>query len=177
MSGGILAWNGEKAAGDETLGLEYFIQGEFNSVFSMAYAMEQGLQQFYQLLADRADEPSCRELLTRMAKLEDGHMAKLAAQYPGLSSQHREMSHGTVVEGGIDSEEFLERFGDQMTSIERILHVGMMFETQAYDLYSRLARKNENQEIREFFVKMASEEKSHLGRLTKELEDRLPPAV
>lgn len=173
MTGGILAWKGQKAMGDEALGLDYFLAGEFDSAVSMAYSMEAGLQQFYRLLAERVSDPGCRELLNQMARLEDGHMARLASRHPEIDLKPSQPASGAPAEGGVDVQDFLSRYGDQIDTMEHTLQVAMSFESQAYDLYSRLSRKAGDSLLQDFFKGMAAEEKSHLERLTKELEERI----
>ncbi len=172
MTGGITRWQGQHIGGTEELGLEYFITGDFSSALSMAYAMEMGLKQFYLLLSVKTDVPDHTELLEYMAKLEDGHMAKLNAQYQDIALNPADTS-AVVAEGGIDVDDFLTRFGNQFKDIESILQVGMMFESQAYDMYTRLARKQTDEELKSFYLQMAAEERKHLQRLTRELEQRL----
>ena len=173
MTGGILGWRGHKAMGDESLGLDYFLAGEFDSAVSMAYAMEAGLQRFYSLLAEQASDADCKKLLDYMARLEDGHMARLASRYPELGQRAESPSSGAPGEGGIDLQSFLDRHRDQLDSVEKILHAAMMFESQAFDLYSRLSRKDTGSGLREFFTAMAAEETSHLELLTQELDKRI----
>ena len=171
MSGGILAWHGHRALGSEVLGLEFFARGDFASAVAMAYSMEQGLRRFYQLLADNADSDENRELLHYMATLEDGHMARLNALHPGMNGN--EAASPDLTEGGFDTAELFAFYGDQLQDIESIIHTGMMFEAQAYDLYSRLSRTEQQPEMREFYRQMAGEEQRHLDRLARELDQRL----
>lgn len=171
MSGGISAWQGHQAVGSEELGLDYFTDGDFSSAFSMAYAMELGLRGFYQLLADRADKEENRDLLTFMAKLEDGHMAKLAAHHPSLQQTGPDASN--ITEGGFAVDDFLARYGDGLRSVAEIIQTGMRFEAQAYDMYTRLAAQELRTEQHEFYLQMAGEEQAHLQRLAGELEKRL----
>jgi len=171
MTGGIIGWQGHKAGGSEELGLEFFTAGDFSSAVSMALAMELGLRRFYLLLADRTDDDSNRELLEYMARLEDGHMARLKTFLPSASTDTPETS--TVMEGGLNVTEFLADFGDQLKDIDSILQTGMMFEAQAYDMYSRLAMKEQQTDLREFYLQMAAEEQTHLKRLARELDQRL----
>lgn len=171
MTGGINGWQGHKAGGAEDLGLEFFTAGDYASAIAMALAMEMGLRRFYLLLADRADDVSNRELLQYMAKLEDGHMAKLMGTHPGQEKPSAEAA--TVAEGCFNVTEFLATYGDELKSIEAILQAGMMFEAQAYDMYSRLAMKEQQPELREFYLQMASEEQAHLKRLSRELDQHL----
>ncbi len=172
MSGGIIRWEGGKASGLESVGLEYFIEGDFSSAVSMAYAMEKGLKTFYLLMAEKTQSTENKELLDYMARLEDGHMAKLNAQYGKLAEPSNKVTDN-VAEGGIEIDTFLSKFEDQTLDMSSILQIGMLFESQAYDLYSRLAHKTEESELRSFYLQMAGEEKKHLAQLAKELEQRL----
>ncbi|SHO50569.1 rhodanese-like domain-containing protein [Desulfopila aestuarii] len=171
MTGGINGWQGHKAIGSEELGLDFFTSGDFSSAVSMALTMEMGLRRFYQLLADSADDDSNRELLEYMARLEDGHMAKLKTLLPSTDDSVPDTS--SVAEGGFNVTEFLATYGDQLKTIETILHTGMRFEAQAYDMYSRLATKEQHADLREFYLQMAAEEQTHLKRLARELDQRL----
>ncbi len=171
MMGGILQWRGHRAFGDETLGLELFLDGDFSSACSMAMAMENGLKSFYQTLADKTQNETSRDLLIFMARLEDSHMEKLQKVYCDDASFIP--SQSTANEGGIDSHAFLEQYDENTVSITDIIRIGMMFESQAYDLYLRLARKEQDPKRKDFFMKMAAEEHSHLETLTRELEKRI----
>lgn len=171
MTDGINGWQGNRARGAETLGLDCFIAGDHASALAMAYAMEEGLHQFYQFLADRADTDEDCELLEYMARLEDGHMAKLRGRNPSL--KEGQAASAMIVEGGFNSAEFLATFGDQLRDVESIIQTGMMFEAQAYDMYSRLARLEEQPQTRDFYLQMAGEEQGHLARLAQELDKRL----
>lgn len=171
MKGGILAWNGQTATGDDQLGLDLFTPGAYSSALTMAYAMEQGLGLFYQALADRAVDSVNRELLNHMAKLEDGHMARLKSRYAMLQLPADVAPR--VAEGGLDVDALLAHYGNQLASIETIIQAGMMFEAQAFDLYSRLAARENDPDLRQFYRDMAAEEQTHLARLARELERRL----
>lgn len=171
MTGGITRWQGHKAGGSEIAGFEYFIPGDFKSGCTMAWMMEKALQHFYLLLAGKTTDAETREVLEFMAQLEEGHMAKLTAQYKQIHTE--ENAPLDVAEGGIRVDDFLAAFNGHIESTEEILHIGMMFEAQAYDLYSRLERMEKDPELQRFYQEMAKEEQTHLERLTNELEKRL----
>lgn len=172
MTGGIVRWQGNHATGPEDLGLDYFIPGTYSSAVTMAYAMEKGLKNFYVLLAEESDSQENKELLEYMAKLEDGHMAKLSSQH-GDGQPGFESARDDIAEGGFDTQDFSQRFGKQLQDIESIIHTAMMFEAQAYDMYSRLARQSNDTQLKSFYMQMAAEEQRHLDRLATELEKRL----
>lgn len=173
MTGGIVRWHGHKVSGSEVAGFEGFLTGDYPSAFRMAWSMEKALQEFYLLLAEQTDDEQAAELLTFMARLEDGHMARLLAQH-GLGGDGDPNGHSSsVLEGGVFKDQFLTAFHSHLGSVEELLHIGMLFEAQAYDLYSRLARQEKDSQLREFYEKMAAEEKNHLAQLTNELERRI----
>jgi len=157
-------------SGDETKGMELFISDEFENVFLMAYMMEAGLKEFYLALADMVNDKEQKDLLTHMADFEDGHMEKLMRQYrqqmPGLSGTESV----SEMEGGFDKDKTIRAYKDYLESKEDVIQLGMMLEAQAYDLYSRLAQKNDKMELRDFFLHMANEEKMHLRQLSRALD-------
>jgi rhodanese-related sulfurtransferase/rubrerythrin len=171
--GGIRAWNGLLLSGQETMGMEFFVSDEFEDVLLMAYMMEAGLKQFYLAMADMVDTREQKALLRYMADFEDSHMAKLLSKYqqgmPDLSG----VENFSAMEGGFDKDKTLRAYRGYLESMEDIIQLGMMLETQAYDLYSRLARENDKPELREFYRHMADEEKDHLGQLSRSLDQIL----
>ena len=168
VTGGIIAYEGGKAFGDEAFGMEYFVSGDFTDVFHMSYAMEEGLQQLYLLLEDMCDEKDVKHLLGRLAKFEEGHKAKLKAMFPDVLDG--EPVSSDALEGGFDKQQILDHFQARKVSSDEVIELGMMLETQAYDLYSRLAEKADNTETKEFFLFMVSEEKHHLKFLSDEYD-------
>ncbi|MFV0438750.1 MAG: rhodanese-like domain-containing protein [Desulfopila sp.] len=171
MTGGISAWHGHRAGGPEEMGLELFIAGDYDSAIEMALAMEAGLQQVYLRLADLANTPENQQLLRHMARLEDGHMARLRQRYPTLADSLAPTA--TVAEGGLAVDTFIDTFAGRLANISDILHVGMLLEAQAYDLYRRLAVREKDAALRQFYLEMAAEEQVHLKHLARELERRL----
>ena len=174
ISGGIVAWQGQKAAGPEEQGLEFFVDRDFSSAFVMAYAMEEGLRQLYLALVDRVVEARDRKVLERLARFEEGHKAQLRARFApeGLADAALETEAGAV-EGGFDQARMMAHFGPQIADVKDIFYLGMMLETQALDLYSRLGRLAGDEQSRELFEFLAEEEGKHLGYLADELDKRL----
>jgi rhodanese-related sulfurtransferase/rubrerythrin len=176
LSGGIKAWEGRQAAGPEVMGLDLLgPETDYPGSLAMGYALEDGLQRFYLQMVGKVDDPEEQKLLTRLAGFEDKHKAWLAEEYevvrrddPGLPPLAGGESE--LMEGGRSVSEFLARVRPEFLDTEAIFDLAMMFETQALDLYGRLARKAQRQDIRELFLKLVDEEKQHLGYLEKELE-------
>lgn len=174
LNGGILQWNGATAFGGENFGLDFFIQGTYNNGFEIAYHLEKGLQQFYTLLAENAGSTEIKNVLNKMAQMEEGHMALLIAQSK-IAGLHINTSFETagVIEGGLSINQLQDAFGDNLETEEAVIQLAMMFESQAWDLYSRLSRKSADEEQQDFYRKMAGEEQKHLDKLTQELDTLL----
>ena len=170
MSGGIIAYDGKKAVGDVDFGLEFFVSGEFTDVFRMGYAMEDGLQQLYLALKEECADSEVRSLLERLAKFEEGHKAMLRDLFPKVAID--EDGGFETLEGGFSRQQILDHFSSGSASQGDILQLGIMLETQAFDLYNRLAVKENDSESKDFFKLMANEERHHLIFLSKEY-DRL----
>ena len=174
LRGGIKAWEGEQATGPEAAGLELFTGDlDYGEAAVLAYAMEDGLQRFYRQLEAQAAGQEQRRLYGQLAGFEDKHKARLIEEY----RQHHggaaipEQESG-IMEGGQRVAEFFSRAREHLRTPRDILEMAMALETQALDLYSRMAQKSEATATRDFFLNMADEEKQHLGYLAREL-DRL----
>ncbi|MBU0664115.1 MAG: sulfurtransferase [Proteobacteria bacterium] len=194
MSGGIVAWKGEKITGGELQGVEFFMDREFPDVFQMAYAMEEGLRQLYIGLMDKVANEENKKFLERLAAFEEGHKAMLVAMFApedfsgidddqGWSNAEGTKDGGScddvgnpdvgIVEGGLDRQQIMDHFDSQLDTMQDILQLGIMLEAQALDLYSRLARQSEVGKSRELFHFLAKEEARHLGYLTEALDKLL----
>jgi rhodanese-related sulfurtransferase/rubrerythrin len=174
LTGGISSWQGHTARGSESAGLDFFLGADYDHAIAMAYAMEEGLQEFYRILAKNSADAEMSALLVMMQKFEDGHKAKLSVQYRRKTGRDLQPAPAPpVLEGGLSMEDLWDTFGDQVRSPEAVLELAMGFEAQAYDLYLRLSRSDKEQEVRDFYLHMAGEELKHLERLTRELEKYL----
>lgn len=171
MSGGIIAWKGEKVGGGELQGVEFFMDRDYPDVFQMAYAMEEGLRQLYLALVSSVSQEESKQLLERLASFEEGHKAMLMAMF--APDDFAGSDETGILEGGLDRQQILAHFGPQLATLKNILQLGMMLEAQALDLYTRLARKSEDEKSRELFDFLAKEEARHLSYLTEELDNVL----
>ncbi|OGQ98244.1 MAG: hypothetical protein A2505_10625 [Deltaproteobacteria bacterium RIFOXYD12_FULL_55_16] len=176
LTGGIKAWQGEQARGPEEAGLEVFTgQEDYEDGLSLAYAMEEGLREFYRLMAGLAQDEEARQLFTRLMGFEDLHKARLLGEYRQTHEPEAVPNKTTpgLMEGGGRMEDFLAKAETRLHREQDILKLAMTLETQALDLYSRMAQKSTRQEVRAFFLRLADEEKAHLGFLAEELNKTL----
>lgn len=176
MAGGIKAWQGHQAKGPEEAGLEFFTgQEDYEDGVSLAYAMEDGLREFYRRMAGRAKDEEGRQLYTRLMGFEDAHKVRLLAEYRQThgpeAMPHKAMAG--VMEGGGRVEDFFDRVEPLLYTKRDILELAMALETQALDLYSRMAQKSEKEEARALFLRLADEEKMHLSYLAEEMDTML----
>ncbi len=74
------------------------------------------------------------------------------------------------MEGGGMVFEFLEKVKPYLDNPVDVLQLAMTLETQAYDLYSRMAQKSEKDSTKALFLKLVDEEKAHLAMLSQELD-------
>lgn len=177
ISGGIKKWQGNKATGPELIGLDLIdADADFMSALTLAYALEDGLQQFYAGLAAKVEDEEQKRLLARLAGFEDKHKAWLAGEY-GLLSHDDSLpavpgQDEAVMEGGRSVKQFLARVRPEFLAMADIFDMAMMLETQAMDLYGRLALQANDDASRDLFLRLVDEEKMHLGYLEQEF-DRL----
>ncbi len=173
LSGGIKAWDGGTAVGPLEVGLDLLTGSEdYEDGASLAYAMEDGLQIFYRTMADQSQDDEQKQLYARLAGFEDRHKSRLLEEYKerhgGVALKIKEISG--IMEGGRRVDEFLQRVKALTQSRQDIVELAMMLETQALDLYSRMARKSSNPAAGKFFLGMADEEKTHLAFLAEALD-------
>ncbi|MEN8135108.1 MAG: rhodanese-like domain-containing protein [Thermodesulfobacteriota bacterium] len=173
ISGGIKKWQGGKATGPELTGLDLVDpEADFRNGLTLSYALEDGLQQFYGRLAEKVENGEQKTLLSRLAGFEDKHKAWLAKEFRLLTEDESlpptPQGDKAVMEGGRSVQQFLARIRPEFLTMEDIFDMAMMFETQAMDLYSRLARQAQDDSSRELFLRLVDEEKMHLGYLEEE---------
>ena len=176
MRGGIKAWEGKQAIGPEEIGLIFFTEdGDYKDGLTLAYAMENGLQQFYLRLQDISTDPKQQKLLQRLAGFEDLHKKNLLSAFREQFGEEMVLPENLplIMEGGRRVEDYLKRAPALLQSSKDLLHLAMGLEVQAYDLYSRMAQKSNRPETKKLFKKIADEEKQHLAYMTEELEKLL----
>lgn len=173
ISGGIKKWQGIRTGGTETGGMAFFIGGDYRDVFKMAYVMEEGLKQLYLGLKDMVAPQPEKELLQKMADFEDRHKVGLVHGFLPEGDAIPQVEDTSIIEGGCSRQQIMDHFGPHLHDMEDILHLGMLLEAQAYDLYSRLAHQATEEEHRHLFTHLAEEEKIHLAYLGRKLEQLL----
>lgn len=177
MAGGIKAWQGLAAAGPPERGLGLIAGGEgLEEMLIMAYGLELGLERFYRQAADQAPAGPTRALLTELAGLERGHQARVWALYAGQAAAPLDQgafaarATDKTMEDSQDVARALAALTPGGLAPVAALELAMALETQALDLYLRLARKARQTEAGRALIDLAQEEKAHLAALAGRLE-------
>ncbi len=181
LSGGIKAWDGQVATGPESWGLELAEPGEGPAqALATAFDLERGLRVVYQELAKGAGDGELAALYTKLAGFEDKHMERLRQALDGLDPSLRQgveladQGPAPRMEGGWEVADFVAQHQDKAADPEQAVMLAMGLETQAMDLYLRLAERMENQESKQVFRDLGDEELGHLKYLAQMLDN--PPA-
>jgi rhodanese-related sulfurtransferase/rubrerythrin len=180
LAGGIKAFEGPKATGPQELNLD-LIRGDEtpDQIITLAYAMENALQLFYITLQQQSNDLELKGLFGKLARVEMRHKDRLLEVYRQIAPggpDLRTMESGVApspLEGGFNTEEFLEGNRSHLQTVPQVLELAMMLETQALDLYLRFADRSESDRTREVLFILAQEEKAHLASLGRLLEEKL----
>ena len=146
-------------------------------VLKLAYGMEQNLANFYREVEKKSSDDDLIELLNTLASVEERHTQYVYSLYKSWETNPLSLEDfqksvvSDVIESGLKLDDFLNRNRDFLKTASDLLDLSMMLETQALDLYLRLAQRSTKEESRSAFHKIADEEKAHLTSLSK-LRDR-----
>jgi rhodanese-related sulfurtransferase/rubrerythrin len=77
-----------------------------------------------------------------------------------------------MMEGGVDVNDFVNRNERFLKSVAGYLELAMMIETQALDLYLRMAAESKVGSTKSVLLRIADEEKAHLAMLARFLEQQ-----
>ncbi|MBI5572759.1 MAG: ferritin-like domain-containing protein [Desulfomonile tiedjei] len=179
LKGGIMAWNGLVAEGPQELHLE-LIRGDETpaEILKMAYGMEKSLGDFYRTVATRTPDRELAALVKTLASVEDKHMEYLLEIGKELDPGgfDREAADAealaSAMEGGFRGDELTKNNERLLESVDAMLDLSMMLETQALDLYMRFAGKSQDEAARKILFRIADEEKTHLAALGKLRDER-----
>jgi len=179
----IRSWLGMRALGPYEMNLELIkADADFPDAFSLAYAMEEGLQKFYLALARAETREENKALFQKLAGFEDLHKERLITEFTrfkesDLSPNDYLKNHGEVIEGGGKNSPSPLNVIDAVTDIIDVLGLSMGIEAQSLDLYIRLADRSTLDEVKTLFLNLADEEKQHMAFLSEVIDKYLksPP--
>ena len=179
LQGGIQAWEDRTATGPREFHMDFFKGDESpDEIILLAYRMEEGLKKFHEAFLARTGDPALSALLASLIKAEESHEKTLIALRESLSraagpDQTHDVSgafRSRLMEGGIDIQTFLEQNEPFLNDVSGYLDMAMMIETQALDLYLRMAADSRNEMSRNILHRIGNEEKAHLDLLGKYLD-------
>lgn len=183
LQGGIQAWEDRTATGPREFHLD-FIKGNESpeEIILLAYRMEEGLKRFHEAFQAKTDDAALSALLTGLIKAEESHektllelresLASSAQAIPsGRSGAFSESFQSRLMEGGVDIDTFMKQNQPFLNDVPGYLDLAMMIETQALDLYLRMAADSRNELTRKILLRIGNEEKAHLALLGKYLNE------
>jgi len=179
LAGGIKAFHGHKASGPVELNLG-LVKGDESpaAIIILAYGMEKALQLFYETLKAQSPDKELQDLFGKLAKVEVGHERRLFEVYSRVASGGQDLAsfEATIMpqtlEGGFSAAEFLQTNKSHLQTVPEVLDLAMMLETQALDLYLRFAGRCGQPQTKEVLYALAGEEKAHLARLGRLMEEK-----
>lgn len=174
MSGGIKAWDSNKAMGSPDQGLDLFDGSEsLEDVLVIAYSMENGLEDFYVSMIPNVASDETKALFEKLSHIEAMHKETIFNEYLRITREaisQGEFEAGRLIkamEGGLTTEEYLALYASDMDVVEDVIGFAMAIEAQALDLYQRAADRAETDENRQALLRIAEEERAHLKQLAK----------
>ena len=179
LSGGFKAWNSKAAFGPEDQGLELFSDVESPAkALVVAYGLEAGLHDFYLSMIPRVSNSEVKDLFQKLSEIEIKHQERIFSEYAklteiqGTKADFENKIVSQALEGGLTTEEYINRFNPDWESSIDIIELAMSIEAQALDLYQRASEKSSDPDSQKALVQIADEERSHLAQLGK-LIDRI----
>lgn len=172
VNGGIDAWSGHVSSAMPGQGM-YLIDGNetLEEAVALAYGLEEGSRRFYRELAERSDATEARRLFETLQAAEIQHEERLWQRYRALAGDvgERPAFEEAVVpkalEGGTTPDQMLSRYPEAGKGFAEALELAMALESDALDLYLRMAAVFSDKELRSVFVDLARDEREHLDTL------------
>lgn len=181
LSGGIKSWQGYKTAGPMDMGMILLTGDESpEEMLILAYGLEEGLKEFYDSQVNKRDDKELNRLLSNLAKIEEAHKNKVFSMYLNLTKsdlgkdEFESKTISDMMEGGFTPESFYKQQQEALQTVEGVLDMAMMLETQALDLYLRYSQKISDKQSQNLLNEIADDEKAHLkalGRLREGKEE------
>jgi len=180
LAGGLNAYQGRKATGPRELNLD-LVRGDETAaeITQLACGMERALQLFYETMEGRTPDSELKTLFLELARVEEVHRQRLLETYRRLEPDSQDeaacadAATPETLEGGFNLPEFMATNEAYLDTVPHVLDLAMMLETQALDLYLRFADRGASQATQTILFAIAEEEKVHLARLGRLLEEKL----
>jgi rubrerythrin len=174
MKGGFDAWNGLVSTAEVNQGI-YLIEGNESAeeLLALAYGLEAETGKLYAALSGQMEDMETKEMFRMLAGLEEQHKKHLWERYSNATEgkvlkEHFEKKIVTgILEQGKSTDEMLTIYTSRILNAADALEMTMSLETDAFDLYLRMAVKVSDEEAKKLFYYLSEEEKFHLKHLAE----------
>lgn len=140
------------------------------------FGLEMGLRDFYLTMTSKVQSAEAAELFKTLAEIEILHEKQLLDLYNELVGktitleEFQEKIVEPSMEGGLTTEEYMQRYDFDMENELDILSLAMSIEVQALDLYLRAAEGSKVNLVSKTLHTIADEERSHITMLGQRIE-------
>lgn len=174
MKGGFDAWNGLASKAEVDQGI-YLLEGNETpeQLLTLAYGLEEGNQKFYKNLSLATEDEEVKKLFFMLSGMEEVHKERIWKRYQNLSKMpvDRENFETNIVTGvlenGKTADAMLEHYSSTMQDPTDAMELAMSLETDALDLYLRMAHRTQDEETEKIFFELSEEERLHLKKLAE----------
>ncbi len=137
-------------------------------ILDFAIEAEQDAADFYKKLAKDSISPAMKESFHEFAKEEMGHKGKLLKlKKKGINEFSTEAVNDLKI-----SDYLVDLTIRDDMSYKEALIIAMKREKSAYNLYSQLAAKTDNSDLKKVFTSLANEEAKHKLRFEVEYDEQ-----
>lgn len=140
-----------------------------DEILDFAIGQEQQAADFYADLAVRAEKTGMKEIFLEFSREEERHRDKLLDVKRGDQQLH---AHQVVIDLKL-GDYLVDVEADKDISYQDALIVAMKRERAAFQLYSDMAEKVEDNELKSVFVGLAKEEAKHKLFFESEYDERV----
>jgi rubrerythrin len=174
MEGGIRAWQGLIAEGAPEAGIAWFAVGSTAAdMAALAWTLEENTRLFYTALAGMRPGTDEADLFLSLVDAEEHHKKTLETVHGRLTDQPVERFYRDqatrILEGGIAMDEALK--WAEGKSAREVLTLAMGLEANAYDRYLKMMEKSLDDDSRDVFETVATEERGHLKGLAALMDE------
>ena len=180
MDGGIDAWKGLVATGEYSDGLWMLEKiGKSDEVLALARTLEEGSRVFYGRVAEVLPDTEAKRVFSALVEAEKEHARRIdeacRKAMPEAACELPEEARGLegYMEGAVGIDRTLAWVSEPGRSTFEVLELAMQFESNALDLYLKIAGREEFAPVREVIEGVIGDEKAHLKRLGALLEKNL----
>ncbi|MCI5142374.1 MAG: sulfurtransferase, partial [Candidatus Electrothrix sp. ATG1] len=166
------------AVGSEDIGMALFTgQEEIEDVLLTAYALEDGLRDFYLSMQEQVTQGDAKALFNKLSAIEVKHQGRIYAEYRKVSAsplsrdEFAGNAEAQAMEGGLTTEEYLSLYPTDMNVVSDVVSLAMGIEAQALDLYLRAAENCSQEATKQTLLRIAEEERTHLQLLGNLLDE------